>query len=930
MTWEDSELQNRFSTDSYNTILELFQVDDIDTQIVALQTLSETLAYGDDNLLSNFPLCKMSRSMVEFLGSEVELIQETAAFCIFQFLEAHTSSARYLVDNGALQAIEKTLVNCTSVRVAEHLIRCCQVISKYRPSEIGQYVGLRPLLCKFDFFRINEQRMIAQTLSQITSECFYNNFVDSIDDILALLCIDDQQITKNLLNSAVNIAKGVSPENLKPETIKNLISIIPSITEKNQILQIAKFLLNASQNPIAGEAIINSNIDFRILINRNDSNEIVNIAYKTILNLLPEPKMPCVNSMWATGRKPPNNSLDFALKIQPVLFKTLTESFEIEPLAIVALSVSIRLTKSPLTKEIIHAMCGFAQQDRLLPFVLCMVLSFSDREQFASNGLLQILKSKLPLSNSYEAYCNWYNQKVNQIAKGKDWSKFHLGFNYSKYKTLIPLLNRLKTVSCFEFLNENFLEHITNMIDSCHSRTLEKIDFTSFIEKLIEVLHFLPIDKMTDPFKPSVYDIANQGTSISLNYIRNPAHNHKSDDENDEGEESEEKNNEATNSYRLGNRNLVLGAEGLYNKDIRDFSYNNINQGWKDSGKLGKIIKPPSDLDELTYTEFALYNRAFNSPNYKKCSFVLENKKVSGFDPFLRANELAQQVKDKYNRLTLKLRELKGNEEDNFVLSKLEIPTDRIDPKMIKILEFINFLCKKIPNKRFDKEFSNFESRIKSLLVSPFLISTCQSAAVQIVANYPCLFSYSLKSFVFKTMTLSFVASMNSFSQFVHNEKYEDHRTHVKVLLNRDDIFNDGCILLKSFGHPFIHFDVTFENEEGIGIGPGQEFYTLMGKEFAKVERNMWINDSIDSEITENLKEGEKYANSRCGLYPKVGADPKKFEMLGVLCGKAIEMNYIVPIPISEAFFKIMKGENVELEEIDEQLARSLKQSDHV
>jgi E3 ubiquitin-protein ligase TRIP12 len=60
------------------------------------------------------------------------------------------------------------------------------------------------------------------------------------------------------------------------------------------------------------------------------------------------------------------------------------------------------------------------------------------------------------------------------------------------------------------------------------------------------------------------------------------------------------------------------------------------------------------------------------------------------------------------------------------------------------------------------------------------------------------------------------------------------------------------------------------------------------------------------------------------GLFPLHSAEDRLFFLLGVLCAKAVQMGYMVPLPFNVAFFKLVKGETVSLAEVDRTLAESL------
>ena len=141
MSWDDSDLRGRFSSDSYQTILEWLSVEDPDTQMCALMELSETLSYGNDDLLSSFPLREMTVQMIKILKDDrFEFLQESSSLCISRFLECHTSSTRTLIENGALEVVRDKLNSCQSITLLKNLVHACYIVSQYRPDDLGGIV----------------------------------------------------------------------------------------------------------------------------------------------------------------------------------------------------------------------------------------------------------------------------------------------------------------------------------------------------------------------------------------------------------------------------------------------------------------------------------------------------------------------------------------------------------------------------------------------------------------------------------------------------------------------------------------------------------------------------------------------------------------------------------------------------------------------
>jgi hypothetical protein len=168
--WQDDSLATRYNPDAYQQIIQGLQSGEAGVQITALQDLADTFAYGDANLLGNFPVVPVAQLLIQLLTSRVEAVKETSALCMFSFLEAHPESTRALLGNGALQTMNAVLTSFDSFSTAEHLLRAAEIISQFRPGELAQHLGIGPLISYFDFLTITDQRIIAKCVAQTLSQ----------------------------------------------------------------------------------------------------------------------------------------------------------------------------------------------------------------------------------------------------------------------------------------------------------------------------------------------------------------------------------------------------------------------------------------------------------------------------------------------------------------------------------------------------------------------------------------------------------------------------------------------------------------------------------------------------------------------------------------------------------------------------------------
>ncbi|XP_047508837.1 E3 ubiquitin-protein ligase HECTD1 isoform X4 [Pieris napi] len=127
--------------------------------------------------------------------------------------------------------------------------------------------------------------------------------------------------------------------------------------------------------------------------------------------------------------------------------------------------------------------------------------------------------------------------------------------------------------------------------------------------------------------------------------------------------------------------------------------------------------------------------------------------------------------------------------------------------------------------------------------------------------------------------------------------------------------------------------EVEFEGEEGTGLGPTLEFYALVAAELQRTDLNMWLNDAHTLENNAphiTVPEVEKpigyYVSRAGGLFPAPLPQQsticdivcKYFWFLGVFLAKVLQDGRLVDLPLSESFLRIMCGEELTAEHLEE------------
>lgn len=144
--------------------------------------------------------------------------------------------------------------------------------------------------------------------------------------------------------------------------------------------------------------------------------------------------------------------------------------------------------------------------------------------------------------------------------------------------------------------------------------------------------------------------------------------------------------------------------------------------------------------------------------------------------------------------------------------------------------------------------------------------------------------------------------------------------TRHKLRVTRDSLFLSGIKILEKYGSSPDILEIEYKDEEGTGLGPTLEFYTLMSGEFVKKSLDMWRVETASS----GEKSSEYVSNS---LFPRPMTSSsnekllKLFENLGTFVARSMLDNRILDFRFSPIFFELLhkrsKGERLDFENLD-------------
>lgn len=158
---------------------------------------------------------------------------------------------------------------------------------------------------------------------------------------------------------------------------------------------------------------------------------------------------------------------------------------------------------------------------------------------------------------------------------------------------------------------------------------------------------------------------------------------------------------------------------------------------------------------------------------------------------------------------------------------------------------------------------------------------------------------------------------------------------HERVRIPRDpDMLRSAIQVMRVHASRKSVLEVEFAGEEGTGLGPTLEFYALVAAELQRADLALWLHDAplhVDDDAPLHLMQPTEkppgyYVSRPGGLFPAPLPQEspicdkvcKYFWFLGVFLAKVLQDGRLVDLPLSEPFLRIMCGEELTKENLQE------------
>ena len=883
---------NLYNRQNYERILSQLTLDQ-SQQIDALNNLSNLLIYGNPDILDGFPLEPICHQLVRILDqANSEVVANLSSSCIFAVLEAHHRSTHALFSAGALGVLSNHLLHIRWLETSQNCIKALEVISHYKANDLAHIIGLDPLLNNIDFFPIMIQKVALTAAENITKHNVMDDFAKHLEKLIQLSKSSDQKIHSTSIKIIDNIASSVKPDSVTPEVIVSLCS------SSNYL----KALINLSINPLNITRIINTNVNFEKFFNEAKNSESQEQVLKLVLNLLPFVKI--LNMFNNQKHKRPQESNAFAITIQPLILSLIMDNPLSLRYLLMCFASTLIVHKIELNEELAVVLKGFGKSPEISPYVLAVLTFYEDSPLLAETRILDVL-SNIALSNQQK---KWFTRNINRIRKkvNKNLSNFPTLDDLSLDQLISLILNN--NISKLHFLL-NGVKRCCQLISSPNksktlirlNRNLGQISINSDLniskenaqilaDYLISLLSFADLPPTSDASIIEFY--FNRLNKSSPVLIKLP--------------------NDETVPLKVSKFDTVASVESWYNYQILNMTPQKLFQLASKRPEIKSLIF--TNQNKITYGQMSMFYRLLdkNYPRYHINDFSnsTDFDVSTSFFSVLNDDGGSMEFFHTFSRFETfspqKILLVEGDCHKN--VAKLPEKTYDSLTDILNLLKTLSEITEIGQNSRFSRKIHN-------LLANPSETLHHTSLALSTIYISPSLFPFETRFLAFKLLAYdpkyALKALMNEFN--VECKKFQ--ADNLKITIHRDSIFNEGCVLLTNLCSNQSHIEVSYIGEEGIGLGPTREFFTLFSHELCLNERKLFRS--------EERRRG--YVVNRCGMFFSPMANPKATEILGIFLAKSLQMECVIDINLNPALFKLIRNKPVSLEEIDPILANSIK-----
>ncbi len=139
-----------------------------------------------------------------------------------------------------------------------------------------------------------------------------------------------------------------------------------------------------------------------------------------------------------------------------------------------------------------------------------------------------------------------------------------------------------------------------------------------------------------------------------------------------------------------------------------------------------------------------------------------------------------------------------------------------------------------------------------------------------------------------------------------------------KIRVSRENLLDNAAVIFDAFGDSKSLLEFEYINEEGTGLGPTLEYYTLVIQEILNKREKLWrkTDDNTLFPIAMIPKiQNQKLSTPKKGIsdgFSVVGT----FKLLGTIVARAVLDQRVIDLPLSKTFWDLILDRGIGMEDM--------------
>lgn len=857
-----------------------------DRPAVALKAIANKIQFTDPQIALRLPFDDICQRLDDILtqSTTYELIELTTE-CLYKIADALDNAFELYSKTQILQTMCQLMIKKTNQKIIENCLRTFITISKMASEGLCKTIGIDPIIKVISMCSLIEQKDAFVALSSMTEKYVTSQMAWHLPVIAQFFTEHDLRLVTHAIKTFNNIAMKVDSSEVQTKVISQVAVSLLVVTDINSVLTLLTDLCKFMDNAGLVQALITSPISFEVIILQTQTNSREMDLFSKLIALIHAVLKSAVKLKSHRQFDGINN---FIYKAYPVIVDVLTNHRGAAKMSLESVKFIMKLNPETDISQLYESFTGYAIDNGLVKNILDIAMNVANQDTLAKSPIPSILiGARKRLTNESETV-----KKIDNFLNSLDSNGIHLLKEIKSIESFDKLHELLidQNMPLYNFVNIGGIEAATKFLTEYKGPI--NVREEDILAKLVQAAHSVlvgfPVPHEQDLFgSERNQEFEKKSITVDIEMPREMG----------------------IEKFRCEITIDFAAIEAYYNQRKLNFRFDIMRAAFDRDQTIKNHLNL---LDEtIQYSKLSVLNRVANTPGYKRCSFKIGNQIFSTRDNLFQS--ICKVIKDP-DSIKEKCPKIQIIEKDSPSSPFDLYSSKKIPPPLVPSLSLLKIIHQLSPD--MNLVCQAFSDHISLNLASIANIVGGFSVSASLIYHFPYIFDLKHRILFFKELAFDLPTSF--YSMYIEFIKPDSRRSDKFIKyycsVQRENIAQEGANILKAFGPSMGVLEVKFKGEQGMGYGPTQEFFTLFSHEMCRVSRRLWRNTGNSGE----------FAFSDTGLYPAPTASPEDLRVLGILCAKALQTQFIVDLPFSRHFIRTLRGEIISVKDVDPTLATSL------